>query len=93
MGGLVGFGWTICLPSIVLPGAHGQVVCRASRARFPQLHVFLQIFNALPSQTATVERGFLLQNRLKDKKRVALEKDSLQDLMAFWRNGASLREW
>ena len=25
MEGLVGFGWTICSPSKVLPGAHGQV--------------------------------------------------------------------
>ena len=30
MGGLVGFGWTICSPSKVLPGAHGQVPWRAS---------------------------------------------------------------
>ena len=35
----------------------------------------------------------MLLNRLKDKKRVALEEDSLQELMAVCSNGASLKVW
>ena len=66
---------------------------RDGRARFPLLQVLLQIVDVLPSQTATVDRGFSLLNRLKDKKRVALEEDSLQELMAVCSNGASLKEW
>ena len=62
---------------------------RDGRARFP----LLQIVDVLPRQTATVERGFSLLNRLKDKKCVALEEDSLQELMAVCSNGASLKEW
>ena len=56
------------------------------------VEVLLQVVDVLPSQTATVERGFSLLNRLKDKKSVALE-DSLQELMAVCINGASLKEW
>ena len=66
---------------------------RDGRAQFPLLQVLLQVVDVLPSQTATVERGFSLQNRLKDKKRVALEEDSLQELMAVCSNGTSLKEW
>ena len=61
---------------------------------FPALlQVLLEVVDVLPSQTATVERGFSLLNRLKDKKRVALEEESLQELMAVCSNGASLKEW
>ena len=66
---------------------------RDGRARFPLLQVLLQIVHVLPSQTATVERGFSLLNRLKDKKRVALEEDSLEELMTVCSNGASLKKW
>ena len=66
---------------------------RDARARFTLLQVLLQIVDVLPSQTATVERGFSLLNHLKDKKRVALEEDSQQELMALCSNGASLKEW
>ena len=66
---------------------------RDGRARFSLLQVLLQVVDVLPSQTATVERGFSLLNRLKDKKRVALEEDSQQELMAVCSNGASLKEW
>ena len=90
MGGLVGFGWTICSPSKVLPIRELMGRLRYGRARYPLLHVLLQIVDVLPSQTATVERGFSLLNRRKDKKRVALEEDSLQELMAVCSNGASL---
>ena len=94
MGGLVGFGWTICSLSKVLPGAHGQVAWRAST------------ISATASSSADCWRpaqpdrnrwaGLLASvvlNRLKDKKRVALEEDSLQELMAMCSNGTSLKEW
>ena len=82
-------------PSARRPKSFRELMGRLcdGRARFPLLHVLLQIVDVLPSQTATVERGFSLLNRLKDKKRVALEEDSLQDLMAVCSNGASLKEW
>ena len=38
---------------------------RDGRARYPLLHVLLQFVDVLPSQTATVERGFSLLNCLK----------------------------
>ena len=44
---------------------------RDGRARFPLLQVLLQVVDVLSIQTATVERGFSLLNRLKDKKRVS----------------------
>ena len=79
---------------------HGQKSFRDSWAGcvrgehdFRYCKFFLQVVDVLPSQTATVERGFSLLNRLKDKKRVALEEDSLQELMAVCSNGASQKEW
>ena len=92
MGRLVGFGWTA---SARRPKSFPELMGRLcdERARFPLLQVLLQIVDVLPIQTATVERGFSLLNRLKDKKRVALEEDSLQELMAVCSNGASLKEW
>ena len=81
-------------PSACRPKSFRELMgrLRDGRARFPLLQVLLQVVDVLPSQTATVERGFSLLNRLKDKKRVALEEDSLQELMAVCSNGASL-EW
>ena len=88
MGGLVG-------PAARRPKSFRELMgrFRDGRARFPLLQVLLQIVDVLPSQTTTVERCFSLLNRLKDKKRVALEEDSLQELMAVCSNGASLKEW
>ena len=40
---------------------------RDGREQFPLLHVLLQIIDVLPRETTTVERGFSLLNRLKDK--------------------------
>ena len=84
-------------PSACRPKSFRELMgrLRDGRAQFPLLQVLLQVVAVLPSQTATVERGFSLciLNRLKDKKRVALEEDSLQELMAVCSNGASLKEW
>ena len=78
-------------PSARRPKSFRKLMARLrdGRARCPLLHVLLQIVQ--PSQTATVERGFSLLNRRKDKKRVALAEDSVQNLMAACSNGASLK--
>ena len=82
-------------PSARRPKSFRELIgrLRDGRARDPLLQVLLQIVDILPSQTATIERGFSVLNRLKDKKRVALEEDSLQELMVVCSNGASLKEW
>ena len=84
-------------PSACRPKSFRELMGRLrdgrARARFPLLQVLLQVVDVLPSQTATVELGFSLLNHLKDKKRVALEEHSLQELMAVCSNGASLKEW
>ena len=59
----------------------------------PLLQVLLQVVDVLPSQTATVERGFSLLNRLEDKKRVDLEEDSLQEVDGCVQQWCFAKEW
>lgn len=63
------------------------------KTRFPMLSLLSAAINVWPTRTACMERGFSLLNRLKTKKRLSMDEESLTDCMTICSNGVELEQW